>query len=113
MRNRAHIGKSKYLALFKENGYTFGVNGFLYYKGQEPAYLGVNSWAGSTRAAKINSLVEDGPGDKAGLKPGDTIIGVGDIDVFSTHDIVQAENEYKIGDTVVVKVKRGAGIKKF
>ena len=39
MRNRAHIVKSEYFPLFKENGYTFGVNNnFLYYKGQEPAY---------------------------------------------------------------------------
>lgn len=113
MRNRAHIGKSSYLPLFKENGYTFGVNGFLYYKGQAPAYLGVNSWDISTKEAKINSLVKNGPGDKAGLKPGDTIVKVGDIDVFSTHEIVQAENKYKIGDTVIVKVKRGVWTKKF
>ena len=57
MRNYAHIGKSKYFPIFEENGYTFGVNGFLYYKEDAPAYLGVNSWSGSTKAAKINSLV--------------------------------------------------------
>ncbi|MFH2046393.1 MAG: TPM domain-containing protein [Pseudomonadota bacterium] len=113
MRNRAHMGKSKYLPLFKENGYTFGVNGFLYYKQQAPACLGINSWSGSTKTATINSLVDDGPGDKAGLKPGDTIIKVGDTDILSTREIVKAENKYKIGDTVVVKVKRGAWTKKF
>lgn len=41
MRNQAHIGKSEYVPLFKENGYTFGLNGFLYYGGQEPAYLDI------------------------------------------------------------------------
>ncbi|MCJ7772388.1 MAG: TPM domain-containing protein [Desulfobacterales bacterium] len=113
MRNYAHIGKSPYRPLFKDNGYTFGVNGFLYYKGQEPAYFGVNSWSGSTKAAQINSLVKGGPGEKAGLKPGDTIIKVGDIDVTSTREIVQAENQHKIGETVAVKVRRGARIKEF
>lgn len=113
MRNRAHIGKSKYMPLFKENGYTFGVNGFLYYKGQEPSCLGVSSWSGSTKAAKINRLVKGGPGEKAGLKPGDTIIKVGDIDVSSTREIVRAESKYNIGETVKVKVKRGVRIKAF
>jgi uncharacterized protein len=113
MRNRAHIRKSIYFRLFKENGYTFGVNGFLYYKGEEPAYLGVSSWSGSTKAAKVNSLIKNGPGEKAGLRTGDTIIKVGDIDIASTKDIVQAENKYKIGETVLVKVKRGFITKKF
>ena len=36
MRNRAHMGASKYIPLFEENGYTFGDNGFLYYKDSEP-----------------------------------------------------------------------------
>jgi len=113
MRNRAHIGRSKYMPLFKENSYTFGVNGFLYYKGREPACLGVNAWSGSTRAAEISSLVKGGPAEKAGLQPGDTIIKVGDIDVTGTREIVQAENKYKIGQTVAVKVKRGVKIKEF
>lgn len=111
MRNRAHIGKSNFFPLFQENGYTFGVNGFLYYKGQEPACLGVSSWSGSTKAAQINTLVKDGPGEKAGLRPGDTIIKVGDIDILGTGEIVKAENSYKIGETVPVKVKRGLRIK--
>lgn len=70
MRNRAHIGKSRYMPLFKENGYTFGVNGFLYYKGQEPACLGVSSWSGSTRAAQINALVKEGPRGESRIKAG-------------------------------------------
>ena len=113
LRNYAHIGKSQYFQLFKENGYTFGVNGFLYYKGEEPACLGVNSWSGDTKTAKINSLVKNGAGEKAGLKPGDTIIKVGDIDVSSTRQIVQAENKYQIGESVTVKVKRDLRTKTF
>ncbi|MGA1869626.1 MAG: TPM domain-containing protein [bacterium] len=115
MRNRAHIGlyQNPYKDLFKENGYTFGVNGFLYYKGEEPAYLGISSWDGGTRAAKILTLVKDGPGEKAGLQVNDTIIKVGDIDVKGTHEIVMAENRYKIGETVLVKVKRGIRTKKI
>jgi uncharacterized protein len=113
MRNRAHIGKSKYFELFRENGYTFGVNWFLYYKGQEPACLGVSSWSGSTKAARIHSLVKGGPAEKAGLRPGDTIIKVGDIDVKSTREITMAENKYRIGESVTVKVRRGIMTKKF
>jgi len=113
MRNRAHIGRSPYMPLFQENGYTFGVNGFLYYRGKEPACLGVNAWSGSTRAAQISSLVKGGPAEKAGLQPGDTIIKVGNIDVVGTREIVQAENTYKIGETVVVKIKRDLLIKEF
>ncbi len=115
MRNRAHISlyNNPYKGLFKENSYTFGVNGFLYYKGEEPAYLGIDMWDGSTREAKIGSLVKEGPGERAGLKVGDTIIKVGEIHVKSTHEIVLAENKYRIGETVAVKVKRGYRTKEF
>ncbi|MBW1849085.1 MAG: TPM domain-containing protein [Deltaproteobacteria bacterium] len=113
MRNRAHIGKSRYFPLFKENGYTFSVNGFLYCKGQEPAYLGVSSWDGSTKTATVNTLVKNSPAEKAGLRIGDTIIKVGDINVLGTREIVKAENKYKIGEIVAVKVKRGLISKEF
>jgi len=112
MSNHAHIRmkNNPYMDLFKENGYTFGVNGFLYYKGEEPAYLGVSGWSGGTREAEVNTLVDNGPGYKTGLKSGDIIIKVGEINVKSTREITLAEKKYQIGETVIVKVKRNGRI---
>jgi hypothetical protein len=113
MKNQAHIGKSQYFPIFKENGYTFGVNGFLYRMDEAPACLGVNAWSGSAKVAQIQSIVKNGPAHKAGLQPGDTIVQVGDMEVAGTPDIVRAESWYKIGDQVAVKVKRGVMTKTF
>ena len=85
----------------------------MYCKGQEPAYLGVSSWDGSTKTATVNTLVKNSPAEKAGLRIGDTIIKVGDINVLGTREIVKAENKYKIGEIVAVKVKRGLISKEF
>jgi uncharacterized membrane protein YgcG len=108
MRNRFHMTlfRNPYLELFRK-AYTFGVNGFMYYKDEPPPYIGVNVWDGNTRKAKIRSMVKDGPADRAGLKQGDVIIHIGDIEVKTTGDVVRAMRKYQIGDIVKVKVKQG------
>ncbi len=114
MRNRFHMTfvGNPYLPLFKED-YTFDVNGFMYYKDEAPPYIGVDVWDGSTRSARIYSIVPGSPADQAGLKPQDTIIAIGNIKVKTTHEIVQAMNKYKIGDRVTVKVIRNGKKKVF
>ena len=108
MRNRFHMTlfRNPYLELFRK-AYTFAVNGFMYYKDEPPPYIGVNVWDGSTRKAKIRSMVKNGPADRAGLKQGDVIIHIGDIEVKTIGDVVRAMRKYQIGDIMKIKVKRG------
>ena len=72
-----------------------------------PAYLGVDVWDGSTRKARIHSMVKNGPADKAGLKPGDLIVRIGNMKIKTTGDVIRAMRKYGIGDIVKVNVKRG------
>ena len=79
----------------------------MYYKDEPPAYLGVNVWDGSTRKARIHSMVKNGPADKAGLKPGDLIVRIGNMKIKTIGDVIRAMRKYGIGDIVKVNVKRG------
>ncbi|MCD0448046.1 trypsin-like peptidase domain-containing protein [Actinocorallia sp. API 0066] len=52
-------------------------------------------------------IVKDGPADKAGLKPGDLILKVGDRAVTSTDALVAIISSHAPGDTVKVTYRRG------
>lgn len=61
---------------------------------------------GMPEGAVVNSVVEGGPADKAGIRQYDIIVAVGDTNVTSYDILVSAINKHKVGDTVNVRVYR-------
>lgn len=54
----------------------------------------------------VQSLVEGGASEKAGMKVGDNIIAIGDVAVSDTDSIKGQLNNYSVGDTIQVQVIR-------
>lgn len=54
-----------------------------------------------------SAVAEDGPADKAGIKTGDIIVKIGDIEVGRAGTISTLIGEYKAGDTVTITLRRG------
>jgi len=78
-------------------------------EGRRPAYLGVGSEQQSQAqqdGALVTSVESGGPADKAGLKNGDVVVRVGDIDVHTNAALRPAIRRYKAGQGVDVTVER-------
>jgi putative serine protease PepD len=56
--------------------------------------------------ARINEVNKNGPADKAGLRPGDVIIGIGDRDAQDATELVVAIRSYAPGDSVTLTFMR-------
>ena len=56
---------------------------------------------------KIDAVLDDRPAQKAGLKGGDIIIQMGDMEVKNIYDYMEGLSKYSKGDSTTVKVKRG------
>jgi S1-C subfamily serine protease len=61
----------------------------------------------SNDGMKVAEVVPRGPSDKAGLEPGDVIVGLGEIDTRDENSFMPLLAQHKAGDTVVLKVRRG------
>jgi S1-C subfamily serine protease len=58
--------------------------------------------------AVIRSLLQDGPGAKAGLQVGDAIVGVDGRPISSVEDLLLYIGPHLVGDTIEFEVMRGA-----
>jgi len=58
------------------------------------------------RGVLINEVMPGDPADKAGLKPGDVILKVGDREVRTPHDVQFAVLAYKPGDKIRLTISR-------
>jgi hypothetical protein len=56
---------------------------------------------------RIDGVSEDRPAQKAGLKTGDIVIKMGDIDVTDMMSYMTALSKFETGDTTTVVIKRG------
>ena len=56
---------------------------------------------------KVATVVPKGPAEEAGIKPGDTIIKLGDVKVANFKEMGKALEKYKPGDTAKITVQRG------
>jgi hypothetical protein len=64
-------------------------------------------YAYSGIGVRADGISDDRPAQKAGLKPGDIIIQLGEYPVLSVENYMQVLNKFKKGDKTKVKVKRG------
>lgn len=56
---------------------------------------------------RIDGVIDDRPGAKAGLQKGDVILQMGDIPVKDIYGYMEGLSKFKAGETTKVKVKRG------
>jgi serine protease Do len=61
----------------------------------------------NTRGALVGDVERGGPADRAGLKNGDIIIGVDNIDIPHAHDLPRTIAKNAPGTKVTLKVRRG------
>jgi S1-C subfamily serine protease len=69
-------------------------------------FLGVQLDQGEMEKAVIDTVVPDGPAEKAGLKAGDVVLKVGDTEVKGPQALVEAMHKTKPGDKLDVVIQR-------
>lgn len=74
--------------------------------GPEGAFLGVQ-FAQENDGLKIEQVVGQGPAASAGIKAGDVIVGLNELDVRDQQSLMPILKEFKPGDSVVFKLRRG------
>jgi hypothetical protein len=76
-------------------------------KGVGSTYLGsVPDFTPVDRGVKLSGVTPGSPGDKAGLRAGDIIVGMGALDVADLQGLTDALRAHKPGDTVPLRVLR-------
>jgi Do/DeqQ family serine protease len=94
------------------------VGDLLEYGAVQRAFIGVsitditsteakNSGIKSTHGVYVNNVAEGGAAQEAGIKAGDVILSVNDIEVNSTPELQEQVGQYRPGDKVSVKISRG------
>ncbi len=76
------------------------------------AFLGVmvqsrQARGGALSGAQVENVAPNSPADRAGLRRGDLIVGVGDNPVRSTDDLLNLLDESAIGRNTELRVRRG------
>ena len=61
---------------------------------------------GLPQGASIQSVVEDGPADQAGLQSGDIVTKAGDTEITCGNDLVQAVGDCAVGSTLTLTIYR-------
>jgi len=107
-------------------GYSFAIpqqiaekiaNDLLEYGAVQRAFIGVSitdvtseeakaHGINSTHGVFVNSVAEGGAAQKAGIKSGDIILSINNIEVNSTPELQEQVGQYRPGDKVPVKIKR-------
>jgi putative serine protease PepD len=73
------------------------------------AYLGVATSPSTTgTGATLAQVTSGGPADKAGLRAGDVVTGLGGAKIQSVNDLVAAIAAHNPGDRVAITVERGS-----
>ena len=58
------------------------------------------------KGVPISGVMKGGPAEKAGMKGGDVIVGLGDNEIENIYDYVRALNGLKVGSTTSLVVQR-------
>lgn len=78
-----------------------------------PALGIMPDYAGEEAGVLVGGVREGGPAEKAGLRAGDLIVEMGGLPVEDIEGYVDALGTCKVGDTVVVRVKRDGELRQF
>ena len=54
----------------------------------------------------VRAVASEGPAAKAGIRPGDVIVGIGDKDVKTIEDMTGEIKKHKVGDVVTIRIWR-------
>lgn len=77
--------------------------------GRSGASLGtIPDMSGSPGGVRLTGVRSGSPADLAGVRAGDIIVRIGEHAVANLYDMTNALNAHQPGDTVVVRVRRGA-----
>jgi len=63
---------------------------------------------GALISSEANGVTNGGPADKAGLKAGDLIIAIDDVEINTSDELIVAIRSRNVGDKVKIKFKRNA-----
>ncbi len=74
--------------------------------GPNGPFLGVRLAPDTNDGLKLEGILPDSPADKAGLKVGDVLVGIGDVEVRDMQSFGPVMNTHKPGEQVSVKVRR-------
>jgi tetratricopeptide (TPR) repeat protein len=74
--------------------------------GPDGPFLGAHLVADANDGLKLESILPGSPAEKAGLKTGDVLVGIGDVEVRDMQSFGPLMNTHKPGDEVSVKVRR-------
>jgi tetratricopeptide (TPR) repeat protein len=74
--------------------------------GPDGPFIGVQ-FAQENDGLKIEQVVAKGPAATAGIKAGDVVVGLNDLDVRDQQSLMPLLKEFKPGDGVVFKLRRG------
>jgi S1-C subfamily serine protease len=66
------------------------------------------TFAGS--GVRVDGISDGRPAQKAGLQTGDVIVQLGDYNVTSLENYMEALGKFKKGDVAIVRFKRGADV---
>lgn len=73
----------------------------------KPGFIGIQIKAeGDAKGATVQSVIDDGPAAKAGLKPEDVILKINGKEFESLEEFVKLVRANKPGDTVTLSIKR-------
>jgi len=56
---------------------------------------------------KVDRIIGKGPAETAGVKMGDEVVGLNDLDVRDPNSLTPLLKEFKPGDSVMFKIRRG------
>jgi len=74
--------------------------------GPDGPFLGAHLVADTNDGLKLETILPGSPAEKAGLKAGDVLVGIGDVEVRDMQSFGPLMNTHKPGDEVSVKVRR-------
>jgi S1-C subfamily serine protease len=65
-------------------------------------------YAYDKKGMRVDGVTKDRPADKAGVKTGDVIVKIGDLDINDVYGYMDALGKFKKGESTKLTVMRGA-----